>query len=265
MKKLPIGIQTFSKLIEEGYLYVDKTKLLYKLITGSGGYYFLSRPRRFGKSLLISTLKEIFSGNMDLFRGLWIYDKIEWVKYPVIHIDFSVITHSEGRENFKKNLNYFLDTTAKAYDLTLINGDNKEKFKDLTVKLHDKYGKVVILIDEYDKPIIDYIENIEKAERNKEVLASFYEVIKNIDGYLRFVFITGVSKFSKVSIFSKLNNLEDITIDEIFTQMAGYSQSELELNFAEYIEKLSQKNNLPQDKLLKKIKKWYNGYSHGTD
>lgn len=259
MKRLPIGIQTINKIIEDDYIYVDKTKVIYKLL--QGGYFFLSRPRRFGKSLLISTIKEIFSGNKELFKNQWIYDKIEWNFHPVIHIDFSSITHSEGRENFKKNILLSLGNIASSYGITMETDDLKECLGEMVKKLHEKYGKVVILIDEYDKPMIDYIEDINKSNENKELLAGFYETIKPLDKYLKFVFITGVSKFSKVSIFSRLNNLLDITMDEAYWDICGYSQNELEENFKEYIDVLVEKNSLAREDLLKKIKHWYNGYS----
>ncbi len=261
LKKLPIGIQDFSKLIKIDYLYVDKTKIIYQLLASWGNYYFLSRPRRFGKSLLLSTLKEIFTGNRELFKDLWIYDQIAWDKYPVIQMDFSSITHSEGRADFISNINYFLDMTAKEYDLTLEATGNKEKFKELIIKLHAQHGKVVVLIDEYDKPIIDYIDEPSKALENKEVLAGFYEILKNTDAYLRFVLITGVSKFSKVSIFSRLNNLVDITLNREFAQITGYTQAELETYFGDYLEILATKTGLEKTAVLKKIKEWYNGYS----
>lgn len=259
MKKLPIGIQTINEIIENNYIYVDKTKIIYKLLEKK--YYFLSRPRRFGKSLLLSTIKEVFSGNKELFKDQWIYDKIEWSHSPVIHIDFSAITHSEGRDNFKKNIVHSLNNTAKDYGLTLETNDLKESLDELVKKFHSKYGKVVILIDEYDKPFVDYIDKIEKANENKELLANFYETIKPLDKYLRFVFITGVSKFSKVSIFSKLNNLLDITMVEDFYDVCGYTQNELETSFNKHIEILMNKSNLDKNSLLKKIKHWYNGYS----
>ncbi len=248
-------------MIQEGYIYIDKTKHIYELIQGK--YYFLSRPRRFGKSLLISTLKEIFSGNQALFQGLWIYDQINWEKHPIIHLDFSIIENSKGRVEFEKSLSYYLDKSAKDYGLVLDEIGNKQKLVDLVEKIYQKYGKVVILIDEYDKPIIDNIENFAKAKENKEILASFYEVIKAVDAYTKFVFITGVSRFSKVSIFSKLNNLKDITLREEYTSLCGYTQAELEAYFADYLQILSRKTNWERPQLLQKIKKWYNGYKWG--
>ncbi len=261
MKKLPIGIQNFNKLIENNYLYVDKTPIIYDLMTSGGGYYFLSRPRRFGKSLLISTLKEIFLGNQELFQGLGIYEKITWEKHPVVHIDFSSITHSKGGEDFENNLGYFLERRAQEYEIKLEAKANKEKLNELVQKLYQKLGnKVVLLIDEYDKPIIDHISNKEKAEANKEILANFYETIKSLDGYLKFVFITGVSKFSKVSIFSKLNNLKDITRRKEYHSICGYTQAEVEEYFAAHINYLCQETNVEKSKLLTKIQYWYNGY-----
>lgn len=263
MKRMPIGIQTINELIEQNYVYVDKTQYIYKLMQGK--YYFLSRPRRFGKSLLISTIKEVLSGNKDLFKDLWIYNEIDWEKHPVIHIDFSVITHSKGIENFESNIGYFLEICAKDYNIVLDARDNKEKFHELTKKLYDQYGSVVILIDEYDKPIIDHIDDAQKAFENKEILANFYETIKYMDKYLKFVFITGVSKFSKVSIFSKLNNLKDITLNKDYSAICGYTQKELEYYYKDHIDFLSKEIKMNQDKLLVKIKDWYNGYSWGGE
>lgn len=260
MKKLPIGIQTINKIIDGNFVYVDKTQYIYDLINNSN-YYFLSRPRRFGKSLLISTLGEIFSGNKELFKDQWIYNKINWEKSPIINIDFSVITHSDGKEDFENNIKLFLKRTALEFNIELKEVKIKEMFKELATLLDKKYGKIVILIDEYDKPIIDHIEDVKRANENKVVLSNFYEVIKNIDKHLKFVFITGVSKFSKVSIFSKLNNLIDITIDEEFNEICGYTQEELEKFFSLHIEALLKKENLSKDEILKKIKKWYNGYN----
>ncbi len=262
MKRLPIGLQTFSKLITGNRLYVDKTKDIYDLLTGSGQYFFLSRPRRFGKSLLISTLADIFSGNKELFKGLWIYDRIQWTKYPVIHIDFSNIDY-ETPEKLKESIKKFLDKTAKNYGLTLDKERSyKESFVDLIEKLSAK-GRVVVLIDEYDKPMIEYVEanEIEKAQKIRRVLKNFYGVIKGSDAFLRFVFITGVSKFSKVSVFSDLNNLIDITLSEGFSTLLGYTEAELAHYFSPYIEQMAGKQGMSKDQLLEKIQKWYNGYS----
>ena len=197
MKNLPLGIQTFKNVIEENKLYVDKTKDIYEFFKTEDKYFFLSRPRRFGKSLLVTTLKEIFLGNQELFKGLWIYDKIEWQKYPVIHIDFSGMD-LRSPEIFLKSFNHNLDELYLSYNLeTKKELDYKDKFKKLIQLLGEKV-KVVILIDEYDKPIIDFIEKKDIAFENRNILKGFYEVLKASEQYIRFVFLTGVSKFSRV-------------------------------------------------------------------
>ena len=264
MKRLPIGFQTFSKIINENCLYVDKTEDIYNLIS-SGECYFISRPRRFGKSLLISTLKEIFSGSKELFKGLYIYDKIKWEKYPVVHIDFSSIVYEKDRSIFEKSLSRVLKNIGTAYEITIEAQELKEQFDELIRKLGSA-RKVVVLIDEYDKPIVDHITDTHKAQENREVLREFYSVLKGCDGYLRFVFITGVSKFAKVSIFSGLNNLEDITLDRRFAKMTGITQEELEEYFLEHLSVLQKQEEIAKDDLLEDIRYWYNGYSwNGKD
>ena len=262
MKNLPISIQTFSDLITQDYLYIDKTKEIYNLFAQGGKYYFLSRPRRFGKSLLISTLKEIFSGNKELFKGLWIYDKIQWQSFPVIHIDFSQISF-QTPQILEKELNLELEKISKSYHIILDQQrDFKGKFVDLIEKLSEK-GRVVVLIDEYDKPIIEFIETkaIEIAKENQKLLKNFYSVLKSMDAYTQFVFITGVSKFSRMSIFSDLNNLNDITIDDNFSTLLGITHDELITYFGNRIDLLSQKMKILRPDFLNYVKQWYNGYS----
>jgi hypothetical protein len=260
MKKLPIGIQTFSEIIRENYLYVDKTPLIAALIS-SGKYLFLSRPRRFGKSLLVSTLKEIFSGNQELFRGLFIYDKLDWKAYPVIQIDFSAISYYND-EVFRKSLLSFLNAVAQDFQIVLTAEFLKERFAELIRKLSEQtQSKIVILVDEYDKPIVDYTDHLDQAVKNREILREFYSVLKSADVYLRFVFLTGVSKFSRVSIFSGLNNLEDITLSPRFATLTGYTQAELERDFAEYVHQFCEQDGLAKEELLGRIRRWYNGYS----
>jgi hypothetical protein len=265
MKKLPIGIQTFSEMIEDNYLYVDKTLLIDELIQ-SGKYLFLSRPRRFGKSLLVSTLKEIFSGNKELFRGLAIEQKRQWEPHPVIVIDFSIISY-DNEKVFTLSLSSFLDDAASEYDLVLSKPFIKDKFAELIKKIHKKTRqKVVILVDEYDKPIIDHIDTLERAKKNREILGDFYGVLKYSDPYLRFAFLTGVSKFSRVPLFSGLNNLQDMTLSPQFAQLLGYTQEELEHYFSDYIENYRDNNHVSKQDILLNIKKWYNGYSwNGSD
>jgi len=258
MKKLPIGIQTFSELMEEDYLYIDKTEIIYRLIT-SGKVYFLSRPRRFGKSLLLSTLEAIFKGKKEFFKGLWIYDQpFEWKEYPVIRIDFSK-TPSTTVLELKKSIIRQLDSNAEKYGVYLKEEEYYARFEELIMKL-SKINKVVVLIDEYDKPILDNIAKVEIAKEIQNILKAFYTVIKASDEYLKFIFLTGVSKFSKVGVFSGLNNLNDITMDGNFSQLLGYTQKELETNFAEQIIQLAEQQETTVEAVLAKVKKWYNGY-----
>jgi hypothetical protein len=251
IQKYPIGHQDFAKIITEDFVYVDKTHFVHKLAE-RGGYYFLSRPRRFGKSLLISTLDYLFRGQKELFEGLYIYDQWEFDEYPVIRISFSQLAYE--KENLEGALKVELIAIGKAYNL-IIDSENavKDIFKLLIQGLYQAYDKkVVVLIDEYDKPLIDYLdkENLHKAIENRAILKSFYSILKDADPYLKLVFITGVSKFSQVSIFSDLNNLNDITTQEVYNEVCGISQQELESYFSEELETF--------DKV--KVKEWYNGY-----
>ncbi|WP_237698643.1 MULTISPECIES: ATP-binding protein [unclassified Hydrogenobaculum] len=215
-------------------------------------YYFLSRPRRFGKSLFLDTLKEAFSGNKELFKGLYLYDNWDWEKrYPIIKLDLSQ-AYPDTEENLIKSLDSFLKAVAKEHQITLEEEILGLKFKELIQKLYEKYNqKVVVLIDEYDKPILDVIEDIEKARRNRDILKKFFEILKPSDPYLKLAFLTGVSRFSKVSIFSGLNQLNDITIDPSFATVCGYTQSELESVFEDRLKDFDKE----------KIKVWYNGYA----
>ncbi|MBI4649170.1 MAG: AAA family ATPase [Bacteroidia bacterium] len=264
MKKLPIGKQNFADPIEENYLYVDKTEYIYKLIS-RGSVYFLSRPRRFGKSLTVSTLEEIFKGNKELFKGLYIYDKLDWEKYPVIYIDFSKIDFKQKKLDV--SLSDLLDRIAASYQIKLVDDTLKTKFNDLLEQFGSK-RKVAVLIDEYDKPIIDYIERgqTSNALENREILKNFYSALKGNDGNIKFLFITGVSKFSKVSIFSDLNHLTDITIDDNFSKLVGITQDEVESNFADYLEEAAKKHKKTEKEILLDIRDWYDGYSwNGND
>jgi hypothetical protein len=251
MKKLPVGIQTFSEIINEDYLYIDKTGIAYSLIDRFK-YVFLSRPRRFGKSLFLDTMKDIFEGHRELFRGLLIEEQWNWeVKYPVINIGFG--GGIRNQEILRKKLFYILNGNQKRLD---IHCDEKEDpsqcFAELIEKAYEKYHqKVVILIDEYDKPILDNIENIPAALLIRDGLREFYTNIKDNDRYLRFAFLTGVSKFAKVSIFSGLNNLEDISLNPAFGNVCGYTQLDLDTTFAPYLEGVD----------MERVKRWYNGYN----
>ena len=267
MQKLPIGIQTFREIIERDCLYVDKTEQIHRLI-GSGKYYFLSRPRRFGKSLTLSTIKEIYSGSRDLFSGLWIENQWDWNKvHPVVHIQFNSIGYTSNGLVYA--LNSVVDDAAKMHGIHLEKTGLDQRFMELMQQLSEKKGKVVLLVDEYDKPLIDYLEkeDLPIAFEHQKILKNFYSIIKSADPYIELLVITGVSKFSKVSIFSDLNNLHDITLHRDFGDLVGYTQAELEYYFEAWIEKvLPYFEGFDKAALLNDIKAWYNGYSwNGKD
>jgi hypothetical protein len=261
LQNLPVGIQSFEKLRSENYLYVDKTELVYDLAK-SVTPYFLSRPRRFGKSLLVSTLDCLFSGKKELFEGLYIYDKWDWShKNPVVRIDFGSKAY-RSTELFYQSLFDLLQNVATAAGFTLENQTIPTKFEELLTKLHQKSGEtVVVLVDEYDKPIIDNLNNMELAGEIRQILHDFYQVLKAADDHLRFVFLTGVSKFSRISIFSGLNNLNDLTMSDKYTAVCGYTQKELLSYFDSYIEELAISEAQTKDDIIKQIKDNYNGYS----
>jgi hypothetical protein len=256
-KELPIGVQKFSEMIRGNYLYVDKTEHLHRLIK-RGKYYFLSRPRRFGKSLMISTLKEIFEGNRHLFRGLWIEDKIDWEPRPVISLDFSEVVSRDIP--LQESINTELDRIARDFGLTLKANSNDQKFRELIEQVGAE-RQVAILVDEYDKPIINFLDDLPRAEENREIMKNLYSVIKGNDQHIAFFMLTGVSKFSQVSIFSDLNNLYDITVDQEFSEMLGYTETELKTNFGDYISDLKKALESEYPEIETTIKEWYDGYS----
>jgi hypothetical protein len=260
MKKLPIGIQSFEDLRSNDYLYVDKTEIIHRMIS-TGKIYFLSRPRRFGKSLLISTLDALFKGKKKLFKGLYIYDKWNWSKkYPVVRLDWTQIDHS-SLERMEISMTGYLNAIAMDYQITLTSQSASDCFRDLIRALKNKTkNKVVILIDEYDKPITSHLSD-DKLEDIQAAVHDFYQVMKGSDEYIRFILLTGVSKFSGLSIFSALNNPDDITLDENFVTICGYTQEELESYFVDYVDNLAGKRNENRNEVLDDIKEWYNGYS----
>jgi len=258
MKDLTSSVYTFEKLIEGNYLYVDKTEYLWKLVRPASGIYFLSRPRRFGKSLTLSTLKAIFEGKKHLFKDLAIVEtSYDWKEYPVIHLDLNGWDFSTP-EKMQESLCGLVAECAAKHDLSLESSTPDGMFRELITKVSAK-GKVVILVDEYDKPILS---NVGKpcAQAILDKLKVFYSVIKAFESSERFVFVTGVSKFSHVSIFSDLNNLNDISMDYDYATMLGYTQRELETNFAEYIELAVKTLKVTREPLLQDIKAWYDGY-----
>jgi hypothetical protein len=263
MKSLPIGIQTFRSFVEGNYIYVDKTKHLYNLIQNYSGIYFLSRPRRFGKSLLLSTLEEIFLGNKELFKDLWIYTSdYNWKPHPVIRLDFSK-QKAETPEQLKDFLTNQLNYIASQYNIQLKSKTYFEQFEEL-VKTLSQREKVVILIDEYDKPIIDWLEEPELAGKMRSVLKGFFSILKGNDAHIRFLLLTGVSKFSKAGVFSDLNHLKDITMHNEYSSMLGITEEELKSCFKEHILDFSNTKNISQEDLIEKIRFWYNGYNFSS-
>ena len=262
LKNLPMGIQTFSKLRETGhYLYVDKTRYCYELMKPEHGVYFLSRPRRFGKSTTITTLESIFQGRKELFDGLFISTTdYAWAQHPVIRLDMKYGTQPT-LERAEQGLASLLQDIARTYQTQLTEPLVDDKLKQLIRLLHEKTGqKVVVLIDEYDKPLIDLLDDIPEAKKIQGLLKRFYGVLKSADEHLRFVLITGVSKFTKVSVFSDLNHLTDLTMDTRYAALCGYTQEELEFYFSGWIEQLAQAERKTKEETLEKIKTWYNGY-----
>src|SRR5574344_192149 len=282
--KYPIGIQTFEKIHNDGYVYVDKTELIYKL-ADTGSYYFLCRPRRFGKSLLISTMDAYFSGKRELFKGLGIENlEQKWTQYPILHLDLN-----NERYDTPESLNHILDLNLSHWE-KLYGSYEKEKsfslrFAGIVKRACEKTGeRVVILVDEYDKPMLQAINDEELTKEYRKTLKAFYSVLKTQDGYIKFAFLTGVTKltygrscsrstenastlcshsnatFGKVSVFSDLNNLTDISMDERFIDICGITEKELHTYFDEDITRLGEKYELSKDGCYAKLKEQYDGY-----
>ncbi len=260
---LPLSIQTFESIICQNGLYVDKTAYLYQLVNEweLANKFFLSRPRRFGKSTTLTTLESIFLGKKELFEGLAISKTdYTWPVYPVIRLDMKWAAHP-NLDRAEQSLLSALKDIAQSYALEIDEGLPEDFFKKLIIRLYKKtHQKVVVLIDEYDKPLIDLFNDIEEAKKIQGLLKRFYGVLKSADEYLRFVLITGVSKFTKVSVFSDLNHLTDLTMDTRYAALCGYTQEELEFYFDPWIEQLAQIENKTKAEILEKIKTWYNGY-----
>jgi hypothetical protein len=259
MKDLSTGIYVFEDMIKGNFLYVDKTEYVWRLIRPAKEFYFLSRPRRFGKSLLLTTLKAVFEGKKELFRGLALYDKpYDWEKHPVLHLDmngrdFSTVEKMEDR--FRK----IILEQADEHKVALKETSSDTMLHELIKALHDKHGDVVLLLDEYDKPILN---NISKPNRIEflEALKAFYSVIKEKSDMLRFAFITGVSKFSHVSLFSDLNNLKDITLNPDYAEMLGFSERDIRENFADRLPAAAKANGMSEEELMQRLLVWYDGY-----
>ena len=250
-RRLPIGIQTFREVREDGCYYVDKTAYIQRLLDG-GKHYFLSRPRRFGKSLFLDTLKELFEGNEALFEGLHIHRQWDWsVRHPVVRLDFGA-GHFKDPSHLEANVMEQLDAAERRASLGSGYRTVSGRFASLLEGLHERTGqRAVVLIDEYDKPILDALEVPEVARANRDYLRGLYAVIKSSDAHVRFAFLTGVSKFSKVSLFSGLNNLKDLTLDPRYSAICGYTEADLDAVFAPELPGLDRET----------IREWYNGYS----
>lgn len=274
MMKFPVGVQTFEKIREEGYVYVDKTEMLYQLVT-TGTIYFLSRPRRFGKSLLVSTLKNYFQGKKELFQGLAI-EKLEkdWFEYPVFHIDFNSVNFlSPG--TLDSALEGYVSSWERAYGKSPDFKDIGSRFAYVLSQAHKQHGRrCVVLVDEYDKPILDVLDMDIKTDIqgtgyrledwNRSVLKSFYSVFKGADADLQFVLLTGVTKFSQVSVSSGFNQPLDISMDKRYEALCGITQEELESYFSEPIREIAGQEGIGEAEMLQRLKDHYDGYHFST-
>ncbi len=257
--KYPIGIQTFKDIITERYLYVDKTKDVYD-ITEKYRYVFLSRPRRFGKSLLMSTIESYFRGDKDLFKGLAIENlEKNWIRYPVFRFDFSPANYVDV-SRLMDRIEGALNSIAKDYSLSIEVMNNSERFASLIKQAYIKYGqKVVILIDEYDKPLLDCLHYQDLHEKMKGELRSFFSVIKASDQYIRFAMLTGITKFGKISVFSGLNNLKDISMMPRYNGICGISETEFHQYFQEPIVGFAEEHDITEDEAWAQFKTMYDG------
>ncbi|UTC74795.1 ATP-binding protein [Treponema sp. OMZ 792] len=269
-RKIPIGVQSFEVMRNDKFLYVDKTPFLFKL-AHSNRVYFLSRPRRFGKSLFLSTLRSYFLGQKELFTGLYIekaeekraeIEKTEaWIEYPVLYLDFNT-KYYKNEEALLTIINLHLDDWEKLYGITKTSGSIEDRFKSIVTTLYEKTGRqVVILVDEYDKPLLQTMGvNEALNEEYRNTLKAFYSVIKTCDHAIRFAFLTGVTKFSKVSIFSDLNNLQDISMITEYSDICGITDEELKVNFEPEIKVLGERKKKNFEQILSELKKKYDGY-----
>ena len=272
--KYPIGIQSFDKIREDNFVYVDKTNLIYQLVK-DGNIYFLSRPRRFGKSLLVSTLKHYFLGHKELFQGLAIEQlEQEWLEYPVFHIDFNGANFLQADE-LEQKIESYVATWEQQYGKDPLATTLGDRFKGVLAAAHRGTGRrAVVLIDEYDKPILDVLDAQEYVERNgkqtlledmhREILKGFYSVFKGADEHLRFVLLTGVTKFSQISVFSGFNQPKDISMDKRYEALCGITEKELYTIFAEPIKELAESQNLDEEGMKQMLKRQYDGYHFST-
>ena len=261
LRTLPIGIQSFESLRKDGFLYVDKTELIYKLVK-EGRYYFLSRPRRFGKSLLMSTIHAVFDGKRELFDGLAIADKadIDWTKHPVLHLDLNTEKY-DCKEKLEDKIDLFLSEAESLYGKNANEKSFGTRFEGVIQRAYDKTGLgVVILVDEYDKPMLQAIGNEELQDEFHGTLKGFYGALKSKDACIKFALLTGVTKFGKVSVFSDLNNLEDISMDYEFHNICGMTEDEIAITLKDYVKVLADANGMTFEETVEKLRQMYDGY-----
>ena len=257
----PIGIQTFSKIREGNYLYVDKTEYIYQMTHSASSYVFLSRPRRFGKSLLASTLHSYFSGRKDLFQGLAMERlEKEWIEYPVLHFDMSTAKHVD-KEQLLQELNLKLSEYEGVYGKGQEEINPNQRLMGLIKRAYEQTGRqVVVLIDEYDAPLLDVVHEKENLGVLRNIMRNFYSPLKACDPYLKYVFLTGITKFSQLSIFSELNNIKNISMDEPYAAICGITEDEMLTQMKEDMERLAAKLNISSEEVLLKLKENYDGY-----
>ncbi|GAA5818576.1 MAG: AAA family ATPase [Methanobrevibacter sp. CfCl-M3] len=264
MNTLSLGLSEFDDIIKQGKVYVDKTRFIKKMMDQGRKYYFLSRPRRFGKTLLLSTLENFFNGKKERFKNTYIYNNWDdWSEYPVIRIYMNDLSN-DSSEELKEDIFLMIENIAQKNNIKLSEkGSFIFKFKELIEKLAEftNTKQIVVLIDEYDTPIIDNINNKKLADENRKILQNFYNVLKNSEEYIKFVFITGISKFTKTSIFSKFNNLTELTLDKDYSTICGISHEELKKHYSDHIQVLADENNYSFDEALERIDYFYDGYS----
>lgn len=266
MLRLPLDFSVFKEMRETGYLYVDKTRHAYTMIT-QGKYYFLSRPRRFGKSLLVSMLKDLLSARRNLFKGLWIdTSDYNWQEHGVIALDFSRMDISDAA-SFNQAILRSMQEVVHEYNLEIdIAGLSLAwSMKEVVKALHHKFGKVALLVDEYDNPILHALQDVVRAKDIRDAMQRFFTIVKGLGEYINFVFITGVSSFTKAGLFSGINNLQVLTLEPGYADICGYTEEEVERDFSDYLEHWCKQDGLLQDGLRAKIKEFYNGYSFGAN
>ncbi len=260
-KLYPIGIQTFEHIIQQNRLYVDKTEYVYRMTHGDSKYCFLGRPRRFGKSLLVSTLQSYFEGRKDLFKGLAIENlEKEWTEYPVLHFSMAMGKHMD-KEQLEEYLLYIIRGNEERFGIENCSSAPNVRLAELIKTVYQQTGKsVVVLIDEYDAPMLDVAHEDKQLDALRNTMRNFYSPLKDCDPYLRFVFLTGITKFSQLSIFSELNNITNISMDDDYAGICGITEEELLTQMSEDVEELARKRKMGKEEVVEKLKEYYDGY-----